>query len=512
MIDAGMFKGGGGYGTVSNGKFGKRDPVMAASILSPSLGQQVKEQSEAKSSILAGASTPVKVDGTAAVSAGAASSAPTPNGTGTQGSKPTAATASVASASTDTATKDTAMEKESSVGNTTSAEVSADKSTIGSSVANDTSSISVANPVAASEMDRSLSKDVNPSKENMIKVINKASEVTGVDSDIMLTMAQKESSLNPNARSRSSSAAGLYQFIDSTWVDMVKKYGKKYGIDLRTPKTDPIANSLLAGEYFKENIKQLRAATDDVGALEVYLSHLLGPAGAKKLLSSSDDTVVASILPSAASSNPTILGKGMTVLESKSVIKKSLDSSASAVGVTLPEVGTGDATSSPVATGVDNPTPSAGADTSISTKMDTPVTSSDTSIPSSTPVSTTLEPMAKPIDSIVTPPVVPNVANTVEPMVDNIPKRVDSAKTNELADLTKTSIDTVAVLRESLSVQKEMLNNLILIANNNNNSNQQTETKETPDKPKSSPMTPLTRKEAVTSAPVPLRNVGASGR
>jgi hypothetical protein len=502
MIDAGMFKGGGGYGTVSNGKFGKRDPVLAASILSPSLGRQVKEQSEAKSSILADASVPVKVDGTSAASAGTTSSASTPNSTGKQASKP--------AVTPGTATKDTAMEKETPVENNTS--IVADRSTIGSSVANDTSSISVANPVAASEMDRSLSKDVNPSKENMIKVINKASEVTGVDSDIMLTMAQKESSLNPNAKSRSSSASGLYQFIDSTWVDMVKKYGKKYGIDQNTPKTDPIANSLLAGEYFKENIKQLRAATDDVGALEVYLSHLLGPAGAKKLLSSSDETVVASILPSAASSNPTILGKGMTVLESKSVIKKSLDSSASAVGVTLPEVGADSETGTPVATGVDNPTPSAEADTTISAKIDNPVTSSDTSIPNSTPVSNTLEPMAKPIDSIVTPPVIPNVTNTVEPKVDNIPKRIDSVKTNELADLTKSSIETVAVLRESLSVQKEMLNNLILIANNNNTSNQPTDTKETPDKPKSNPMTPLTRKEAVTSVPVPLRNVGASGR
>jgi hypothetical protein len=446
MIDAGMFKGGGGYGTLSGSRFGKRDPVLAGSLLSPSLGRQVKEQNDAKFSILGGAAT-------------------------------------------------------------------SPMSSIGTFVANDTSSISVANPVAASEMDRSLSKDVNPSKENMIKVINKASEVTGVDSDIMLTMAQKESSLNPNARSRNSSASGLYQFIDSTWVDMVKKYGKKYGIDLRTPKTDPIANSLLAGEYFKENINQLRAATDDVGVLEVYLAHLLGPAGAKKLLKASDETVVANILPSAASSNPSILGKGMTVLDSKALIKKTLDDSASVVGVTLPDDdNVSGMTSTPVSTSVDNPTPSAEADASISSKIDKPVTSSDTSIPNSTPVSNTLEPIHKPIDSIVTPPVVPNVANTVESKVDNIPKRVDSAKTNELADLTKSSIDTVAVLRESLSVQKEMLNNLILIANNNNTSNQPTDTKETPDKPKSNPMTPLTRKEAVTSVPVPLRNVGASGR
>jgi soluble lytic murein transglycosylase-like protein len=58
----------------------------------------------------------------------------------------------------------------------------------------------------------------------------RAAEATTVDFGYLLAQAEVESSMNPEARAGTSSATGLYQFIDSTWMRMVKTYGAKYGM------------------------------------------------------------------------------------------------------------------------------------------------------------------------------------------------------------------------------------------------------------------------------------------
>ena len=55
--------------------------------------------------------------------------------------------------------------------------------------------------------------------------IARASEKTGVDFDYLLAQARLESGLDPDAKARTSSATGLYQFIDSTWLHTMDRYG-----------------------------------------------------------------------------------------------------------------------------------------------------------------------------------------------------------------------------------------------------------------------------------------------
>ena len=59
--------------------------------------------------------------------------------------------------------------------------------------------------------------------------IQRASDATGVDFNFLLGAARRESGYNPNAKASTSSAAGLFQFVDQTWLSTLKQHGAKYG-------------------------------------------------------------------------------------------------------------------------------------------------------------------------------------------------------------------------------------------------------------------------------------------
>src|ERR1700749_3174786 len=111
--------------------------------------------------------------------------------------------------------------------------------------------------------------------------IQRASSATGVDFGFLMRAAKRESSYNPNARARTSSAAGLFQFVDQTWMSTLKKHGAKYGYAryaeliqqgtdgryfvngpearqaVMNLKLDPHAASLMAGELTSEHASYL---------------------------------------------------------------------------------------------------------------------------------------------------------------------------------------------------------------------------------------------------------------
>jgi soluble lytic murein transglycosylase-like protein len=57
----------------------------------------------------------------------------------------------------------------------------------------------------------------------------RAAQVTGVDPAYLMALADKESSLLPDNKARTSSAEGLFQFIESTWLEVLRRYGPKHG-------------------------------------------------------------------------------------------------------------------------------------------------------------------------------------------------------------------------------------------------------------------------------------------
>ena len=132
--------------------------------------------------------------------------------------------------------------------------------------------------------------------------IRQAARVTGVSFDYLLATAKVESDLNPNLTMRSSTATGLFQFIEQTWLATLKQGGPAFGYGdyadaiSRTPtgryvvedpalrneimllRKDPTANALMGGVVTQKNATELakrigRKPTED----ELYVAHFFGP-------------------------------------------------------------------------------------------------------------------------------------------------------------------------------------------------------------------------------------------
>lgn len=184
--------------------------------------------------------------------------------------------------------------------------------------------------------DNALAALTSAAPRPVLKAIQKASVSTGVDFAYLMGKAAAESSFNPKAKARTSSATGLYQFIEKTWLSMVKKHGDKYGLgkyadkiddsgrvknsamrrEILALRRDPEKSALLAAEFAREN-KRLLDQTwgGQVGATELYLAHFLGAGGAAAFLNARDDNPLqsgADVFPQAALSNRNVFYNAKT--------------------------------------------------------------------------------------------------------------------------------------------------------------------------------------------------------
>ncbi len=164
--------------------------------------------------------------------------------------------------------------------------------------------------------------------------LQRAATATGVDFSYLVKTAQRESSLNPNARARTSSAAGLFQFVEQTWLGTLKASGAKHGYgayadqivrgrDGRFHVNDPATRKQVLGLRYNSDANAVMAAEMTAGHAaylkgrigrnptqgELYAAHFLGPDGAGDLLTANatrPGANAAALFPSAARSNPTI--------------------------------------------------------------------------------------------------------------------------------------------------------------------------------------------------------------
>jgi len=164
--------------------------------------------------------------------------------------------------------------------------------------------------------------------------IRQASQATGMSLNYLLATAQVESGLNPHAGASTSSARGLFQFIDKTWLATMKQAGPALGYgqyaaaitknasghyEVRDPslrseilklRSDPTANAVMAGAFTKANASVLserlgRSPSEG----ELYIAHFLGARGAAQLitLAAADPSAkAADFFPHAAQANSTI--------------------------------------------------------------------------------------------------------------------------------------------------------------------------------------------------------------
>jgi hypothetical protein len=168
----------------------------------------------------------------------------------------------------------------------------------------------------------------------MTGAIRDAARATGAGFEYLLNTALRESNLNPNAKAKTSSATGLFQFIDQTWLGTMKQagaahgYGKYADAITRTPsgrfvvsdpamrneifalRKDPTANAVMAGAFANSNAKVL---TDRLGRKptdgELYMAHFLGASGASRFIKAAEanpNGKAAALFPRAAHANNSI--------------------------------------------------------------------------------------------------------------------------------------------------------------------------------------------------------------
>lgn len=151
----------------------------------------------------------------------------------------------------------------------------------------------------------------------VIAALQGASESSGVDFAYLVQQARAESGFDADIKAKTSSASGLFQFIESTWMNMVDKYGAKYGIDTGQDKqslldlrNDPELASNMAAEFASENARSLtRNWGGDVGATELYFAHFLGAGQASAFLNARDESgsdPAAVLFPKAAAANKNV--------------------------------------------------------------------------------------------------------------------------------------------------------------------------------------------------------------
>jgi hypothetical protein len=170
----------------------------------------------------------------------------------------------------------------------------------------------------------------------LVHSILKAAHVTGVDPVYMMTLADVESSLSPEAKAPTSSAKGLFQFIDSTWLETVYSHAADYGFTaaaeairmvngeavvsdkdrewIMNLRTDPYFSALMAGELIKDVESALMAQGErELAEAELYLAHFLGAKSAVRFLEvlDQDPNMKASkLFPQAAKANAGLFTEG----------------------------------------------------------------------------------------------------------------------------------------------------------------------------------------------------------
>jgi hypothetical protein len=201
---------------------------------------------------------------------------------------------------------------------------------------------------------------VDPSRMRIAGAIKQAASTTGTSFEYLLATAKMESNFNPTASASTSSARGLYQFIDQTWLGTVKEAGAQLGYgkyadaitksssgsySVSNPaaraaimklRDDPAASSSMAAVLTQSNSFKLtgkigRRPTDG----ELYMAHFMGAGGAARLISNAEDNPNASgarLFPNAAAANRSIFfdrsGRARSVSEVYSVLTSRYASAA----------------------------------------------------------------------------------------------------------------------------------------------------------------------------------------
>jgi hypothetical protein len=195
--------------------------------------------------------------------------------------------------------------------------------------------------------------------QGLAYAIDSAGTKSDVDFDYLLQTAIRESSLNPNAKAATSSATGLFQFIDSTWLQVLKQEGPRLGYqayadaiqvgadgDYTVPdkalrkeilklREEPQVAADLAAAFTRSNGEYLSSRFGRMPSPgELYIAHFMGAQGAGAFFDAgleNPDQSAAKLFPRQAKANPTIFydnGHARTIREVYEVLVAKHDTAA----------------------------------------------------------------------------------------------------------------------------------------------------------------------------------------
>ncbi|AWN53467.1 transglycosylase SLT domain-containing protein [Methylobacterium sp. 17Sr1-1] len=164
-------------------------------------------------------------------------------------------------------------------------------------------------------------------RRHLVQTIVRAAATVRTDPVLLMAVADKESSFVTEVQARTSSATGLYQFIERTWLQVMREFGPQHGyareagligedngvadsaerariLDLRR---DPSLSALMAGEMLKRDAARIAARIGrDLTLGETYLAHFLGPDDAERFMAKvveEPKAEAAALLPKPAKAN-----------------------------------------------------------------------------------------------------------------------------------------------------------------------------------------------------------------
>ncbi|WP_294356515.1 lytic transglycosylase domain-containing protein [uncultured Sphingomonas sp.] len=173
---------------------------------------------------------------------------------------------------------------------------------------------------------------ITSASQRVTSAIQRAAARTGIDFDYLMGQAKLESGFNANARAGTSSASGLYQFIEQSWLAVMKQHGGEHGLSWAADsiqkvggryvvaggnrqavlglRNDPEVASLMAAEHASDNKAAIEGATGRTATgTDLYMAHFLGLGGAKQFLSAMANNPgrdAASLFPAAAHANRSV--------------------------------------------------------------------------------------------------------------------------------------------------------------------------------------------------------------
>ena len=195
----------------------------------------------------------------------------------------------------------------------------------------------------------------------VVDAVRNAAARTGVDFSYLLANARAESGLDPMARASTSSASGLFQFTESTWLATIARHGEKHGLGwaadalkagaggavrqtILSLRHNAEAAASMAAEFTRDNAGKLEKALGRAaGSADLYLAAFFGAGGAVRFLktmAAAPGMAAASLLPAAAAANRSTFfhadGSARSLAEVHDLVSRRIERHMPAAGVHAP--------------------------------------------------------------------------------------------------------------------------------------------------------------------------------